>query len=215
MYRRNEPFLFTRNVFRVVVFRVFLFQLILAASVVWGQDASTGALRGVVLDAQGAAITTADIVAIRVETGLRYHSATDSAGRFVVDLLPPGQYSARAEAEGMSPQISPVLRVEIGAATQLTFKLKVAGTKETIPVADAPRMEMNPSSVSALLDARAIKDLPLNGRMFTDLLLLMPGVTQDPRGLTSGSNGDLSYGGGWGETNRVLGGGGGGQKRRS
>ena len=155
-----------------------------------------GALRGVVLDAQGAAITNADIVAIRVETGIRYHSATDSAGRFAVDLLPPGQYSTRAEAEGMSPEISPVIRVEIGAAALLTFKLKVAGPKESITVSDAPRMvDMNPSSVSALVDERAIKDLPLNGRRFTDLLLLMPGVTQDPRGLTSGSNGDLSYGG--------------------
>ncbi|MGD0793745.1 MAG: TonB-dependent receptor [Terriglobales bacterium] len=194
MCRRGEPFLATiRNVVRVVVF---LFQLIPGASVAWGQDASTGALRGVVLDAQGAAITNADIVAIRVETGIRYHSATDSAGRFAVDLLPPGQYSARAEAEGMSPQISPLIRVEIGAATLLTFKLKVAGPKETITVSDAPRMvEANPSSVSALVDERAIKDLPLNGRRFTDLLLLMPGVTQDPRGLTSGSNGDLSYGG--------------------
>ncbi len=197
MCRCAEPFLATiRNVFRVVVFRIFLFQLIVIASGAWGQDASTGALRGVVLDAQGAMITNADIVAIRVETGIRYHSGTDSAGRFAVDLLPPGQYSARAEAEGMSPQISPAVRVEIGAATVLTFKLKVAGPKEMITVSDAPRMvEMNPSSVSALLDERAIKDLPLNGRRFTDLLLLMPGVTQDPRGLTSGSNGDLSYGG--------------------
>src|ERR1700687_158671 len=177
MCRRSEPFLFTRNVFRVVVFPVFLFQLILAASAAWGQDASTGAVRGGVLDAEGAAITTADIVAIRVDTGIRYHSATDSAGRFAVDLLPAGEYSARAEAEGMSPQISPVVRVEIGAATQLTFKLKVAGPKETITVADAPRtVEANPSSISALLDERAIKDLPLNGRRFTDLLLLARGV---------------------------------------
>src|SRR5467141_2402389 len=168
---RSKSFLVTIcNVARVVVFRVFLFQFILAASGARGQDASTGALRGVVLDAQGAAITTADIVAIRVDTGIRYHSATDSAGRFTVDLLPPGEYSARAEAEGMSPQISPLIRVEIGAATQLTFKLKVAGPKETITVADAPRMvEMNPSSVSALLDERAIKDLPLNGRRFADI----------------------------------------------
>jgi hypothetical protein len=197
MGRCTEPFpVAIRNVFRLVVFPIFLFQLILVASVAWGQDASTGALRGVVLDTQGAVITNADIVAIRVETGIRYHSATDSAGRFAVDLLPPGQYSARAEAEGMSPEISPVIRVEIGAAALLTFKLRVAGPKETITVSDAPRMaEMNPSSLSALVDERAIKDLPLNGRRFTDLLLLMPGVTQDPRGLTSGSNGDLSYGG--------------------
>jgi len=195
MCRRSEPFLATiRNVFRVA-FRVFLFQLLFSACVAWGQDASTGALRGVVLDAQGAVITDADIVAIRVDTGIRYHSATDSAGRFALDLLPPGAYSARAEAEGMSPQISPVIRVEVGAAAQLTFRLKVAGPKESITVAEAPRVETNPSSVSALLDERAIRDLPLNGRRFTDLLLLAPGVTQDPRGLTSGSNGDLSYGG--------------------
>ena len=196
MCRCGEPFLATiRNFFRVVSL-AFLFQLILGASLAWAQDASTGALRGVVLDAQGAAITNADIVAIRVETGIRYHSATDSAGRFAVDLLPPGQYSARAEAEGMSPEISPVIRVEIGAAALVTFKLKVAGPKETITVSDAPRlMDMNPSSVSALVDEREIEDLPLNGRRFTDLLLLMPGVTQDPRDLTSGSNGDLSYGG--------------------
>jgi hypothetical protein len=197
MCRRSEPFpVASRNVFGVVVFRVFLFQLILITAVAWGQDASTGALRGVVLDAQGAVITNADIVAIRVETGIRYHSATDSAGRFAVDLLPPGEYSARAEAEGMSPQISPVIRVEVGAAAQLTFKLQVAGPKETITVSESPRMaETDPSSVSALVEERAIKDLPLNGRRFTDLLLLSPGVTQDPRGLTSGSNGDLSYGG--------------------
>jgi hypothetical protein len=203
MGRRSEPFLARiRNASHLVFFRVFLFQLIFfmasgfITSAAWGQDASTGALRGVVLDAQGAVITNADIVAIRVETGIRYHSATDSAGRFAVDLLPPGQYSARAEAEGMSPEISPAIRVEIGAAALLTFRLKVAGPKETITVSDAPRMmEMDPSELSALVDERAIKDLPLNGRRFTDLLLLMPGVTQDPRGLTSDSNGDLSYGG--------------------
>ncbi len=187
-----------RHGFRVASFLLFLFQIVIItiSCGAWGQDASAGALRGMVVDAQGARITNADIVAIRVETGTRYHSATDSAGRFVVDLLPPGQYSARAEAEGMSPEISPVMRVEIGAAAVLTFKLKVAGPKESITVSDAPRtVEMDPSAESALVDDRAIKDLPMNGRRFTDLLLLMPGVTQDPRGLTSESNGDLSYGG--------------------
>ena len=81
MGRRSEPFLVAiRNFFRVVVFRVFLFQFILLITLIispycvlrLAQDASTGALRGV-LDAQGAVITNADIVAISVETGVRYH----------------------------------------------------------------------------------------------------------------------------------------------
>jgi hypothetical protein len=196
MGRRSDWFPVTVRCVCWAVVTLVLFELLLVAPAAWAQDGSTGALRGVVLDAQGAVVTNADIVAIGVDTGVRYHSATDSAGRFAVDLLPPGQYSARAEAEGMSPQISPMIRVEIGAASLLTFKLKVAGPRETITVSDAPQMvELNPSSLSGLVDERAIQNLPLNGRRFTDLLLLMPGVTQDPRGLTSGSNGDLSYGG--------------------
>ncbi len=186
--------------------RICLFCLILCAGIFlpalfivdvsWAQDASTGALRGSVLDAQGTAVTNADIVAICVETGVRYHTATDMMGRFVVDLLPPGNYSARAEAEGMSPQISPVIRVEVGAAAQLTFKLSVGGPKETVTVtAAAPSVDTSPTAASARLDENEIANLPLNGRRFTDLLLLTPGVTQDPRDLTSGSNGDLSYGG--------------------
>ena len=170
--------------------------LVLIHYLAWAQDASTGALRGSVLDAQGAAVTKADIVAICVETGVRYHTGTDVAGRFVMDLLPPGNYSARAEAEGMSPQVSPVIRVEVGAAQQLTFKLTVAGPKETVTVSGAPpAVQTNPTAVSSVIDEQAIASIPLNGRRFTDLLLLTPGVTQDPRALTSGSNGDLSYGG--------------------
>ncbi len=191
---------------RFALFRIFLFPLsfvpgvlalaILGLTFAWAQDASTGALRGSVLDAQGAVVTKADIVAICVETGVRYHTATDVAGRFVMDLLPPGNYSARAEAEGMSPQISPVIQVEVGAAQRLTFKLTVAGPRETVTVSGAPpRVETNPTAVSSVLDEQAISSIPLNGRRFTDLLLLTPGVTQDPRGLSSGSNGDLAYGG--------------------
>ena len=169
---------------------------ILGAAGAWAQDASTGALRGSVLDARGAAVKNADIVAICVETGVRYHTATDSSGRFLVDLLPPGNYSARAEVEGMSPQVSPVIKVEVGAAQQFTFKLAVAGPKETVTVTGAAEgVETTPTAASSLIDQQAISDLPLNGRRYTDLALLTPGVTQDPRGLTSGSNGDLSYGG--------------------
>ena len=84
MRRHRQPFLVAiRNLLLIVI--SFLLPISLGA-----QDAATGALRGVVLDAQGARVTGADIVAIRMETGIRYHTATDSAGRFLLDLLPPG-----------------------------------------------------------------------------------------------------------------------------
>ena len=160
------------------------------------QDASTGALRGTVVDSHGAAIVAADVMAVRMENGLRYHVVTDGRGRYVFDLLPPGEYVARAEAEKMAPQDSVQMRVEIGAAVELNFKLNVAGVKETVTVAESPQgFEIHTGSVSSMVDERAIGDLPLNGRRFTDLSLLAPGVTQDPRGLESSSNGDLSYGG--------------------
>ncbi|PYX28412.1 MAG: hypothetical protein DMG80_16720 [Acidobacteria bacterium] len=173
-----------------------LLTLILVGGVLRAQDASTGALRGTVVDAQGVAITAADVIVIRLDTGIRFHGATGSDGRFKLDLLPPGEYSARAEAEGMLPQNSPPVRVEVGGTTELAFKLAVAGAKEMLTVSDAPALvETQPSAVSALLDERAIGNLPLLGRRYTDLSLLAPGVTQDPRGLTSSSNGDLAFGG--------------------
>ena len=65
-------------------------------------------------------------------------------------------------------------------------------------------VETKPSAVSTLLDERSINELPLNGRRFSDLALFSPGVTQDPRGLTSATNGDLSFGGIRGVHNTFL-----------
>jgi len=160
------------------------------------QDASTGAIRGSAFDSTGRRIQGASVALVNTATGIRYGVITDSEGRFAFDLLPPGEYSARAEAAGMSPQIAPNLRVEVGGTSELEFRLAVAGTKESVTVSgEQPLVETQPSAVSSLIDERAINELPLNGRRYTDLALLTPGVTQDPRGLTSGSNGDLAFGG--------------------
>src|SRR4029077_4212217 len=86
--------------------------------------------------------------------------------------------------------------VDIGGTIQLAFKLAVARATETVTVSDEPALvETQPAAISAVIDERAISELPLNGRRFTDLALLAPGVTQDPRGLTSAANGDLAFGG--------------------
>src|SRR5437773_4836319 len=174
----------------------FVCMILLLAATALSQDDSTGAIRGSVFDSTGGRIHGATVALVDTATGLRYGITTDSEGRFAFDPLPPGEYSARAEAVGMSPQIAPNLRVEVGGVSDLEFKLAIAGTKEIVTVSgEQPLVETQPSAVSSLIDERAINELPLNGRRYTDLALLTPGVTQDPRGLTSGSNGDLAFGG--------------------
>jgi hypothetical protein len=171
----------------------FIFLAVLSA---FSQDASTGAIRGTVADVSGSLVPGASVVFVSVATGFRYSATTDGEGRFSADLLPPGEYSGRAVAQGMSPQLAEHLRVELGGTLQLQFRLAVAGARETITVSSAPAMvETEPSAVSSVVDERAIQELPLNGRRFTDLALLTPGVSQDPRGLTSSSNGDMAFGG--------------------
>ncbi len=169
------------------------------------QDSATGAFRGTVLDSTGGRISQASIVVVNTANGTRYIATSNTEGRFAFDLLPPGDYSARVEAAGMSPQITPQLHVDVGGTADLEFRLPVAKAQESLTVSAAPALvETQPSAVSTLLDERAVNDFPLNGRRFSDLALFSPGVTQDPRSLTSATNGDLSFGGIRGFQNSTL-----------
>ncbi len=178
--------------------------LLLTSSFLLTQDSATGSLRGVVLDPSGSRVAQASIALVNNANGIRYASITGAQGEFAVEL-PPGDYSVRVEAHGMSPEVTPQLHIDVGGIAQLEFHLKVAGAQEQVTVSAAPpAVETQPSAVSTLLDERAIADFPLNGRRFSDLALFSPGVTQDPRSLTSATNGDLSFGGLRGYQNSFL-----------
>src|SRR5580700_9122637 len=184
---------------------ILAFCLLSLAALACAQDGATGAIRGTVVDPHGLRIAGAGIAVVSIATGSHYSATSDAEGRFSIDLLPPGDYSARVVAEGMSPQITPQIHVDVGAAAELEFHLTIAGKEEKVTVSGAPALvETQPNGVSTLLDERAIGDIPLNGRRFSDLMLLSGGVTQDPRSLTSATNGDLSFGGLRGFQNSFL-----------
>src|ERR1700690_1696389 len=113
------------------------------------QDASTGAIRGTVVDSSGSRIASASIALVNAATGARYAATSDSGGRFDFDLLPPGDNSRRAVAGGMSPQLTPALHVDIGAATLLEFKQRVAGVTKSVTVpSEPPLVETQPNAIS-------------------------------------------------------------------
>lgn len=180
----------------MMVWFVLMLVALCLSSAVMAQDASTGAIHGTVSDAAGARLVSANVAAVNLRTGFRYAITTRDNGAFALELLPPGDYTLRVEAPGMSPHLHQNIHLDVGGAIDLDIRLAVAGAKETVTVSgDTPVVETQASEVSSVIDERAIGQLPLNGRRFSDLVLLTPGVTQDPRSLTSSSTGDMAFGG--------------------
>lgn len=170
--------------------------ILLFSSICFSQDSSTGSIRGSVVDPTGRRVVGASIALVNNSTGQHYSHTSDSEGRFAFELLPPGDYTARVSAEKMSSEFSPFLRVNLGEVTEIEFKLRVAGTSENVIVSAEPRaVDTQPRGISSIVDERQILNMPLNGRRFTDLSLLTSQAVPDPRGLSSTSNGDLSFGG--------------------
>lgn len=170
--------------------------IILSTLTLSGQDSSTGAIRGTIADPSGAFISNAQVTVVNSSTHAEHVAKTSEVGVFAVQLLPPGEYVVVAEAPGMARVTRSGVVVEVGGEIEIQLRLAVAGTTQTVEVAGYnPIVETQPATVSSLISEKEIENLPLNGRRFTDLALLTPGVTQDPRGLTSSSNGDLAFGG--------------------
>src|SRR5216683_1551510 len=129
------------------------------------QDASTGAIQGIVLDPSNSRIAGATVALVNDATGFHYEQTTDSVGRFAFELLPPGEYSARVTADGMPPQLSQNLRVNVGPAAEIEFKLAIAGARESVTVSAEPRLaETQPRGLTAVIDERAILGLSLGVR---------------------------------------------------
>ncbi len=120
-------------------------------------------------------------------------------------MLPPGRYDVTASAPGMATKTSRGVELLVGGVSAVQLRLAPAAiTQEITVVAPPVLLETQSGEISSVVTQQAIAGLPLNGRRFTDLALLSSDVVQDPRGLTSDSNGDLSVGGVRGFQNSFL-----------
>jgi hypothetical protein len=145
----------------------FASQQLWPASTCFAQDNSTGALRGIVIDPVKRRVPGATIALVNNATGFRYQQMSDIEGHLAFQLLPPGEYSARVISDGMSPQLNDHLEIDLGGSTEIDFRLTIAGVRESVTVsAETKAIETEPRGTSAVIDERAIANLPLNGRRF-------------------------------------------------
>jgi len=160
---------------------------LIAAAVLCGSLAfapmqgTTGSISGVVTDESKAALPGATVTVKNAETGQNRVTTTDEQGRFRADALSPGKYSVAVELSGFRTAEYPSMTLSVGQATSLNVVMQIGGVSEKVVVmADASLVATRQSSVTGLVDQSQIRELPLNGRDFSQLTLLQLGVTASP-----------------------------------
>jgi hypothetical protein len=137
----------------------------------------TGAtLSGTVSDSSGAVIPEAEVSVKNAATGITKRVVADSVGYYTAPNLAPGTYDVEVRAKGFATVLSTVI-LAVGAQQQLNVPMKIGETSQTIQVTlEAPQIDLTSSALTAQVESQTILELPLNGRDWTSLATLNPGV---------------------------------------
>jgi len=137
-------------------------------------------LSGTISDSSGAVVPQANVVIKNVATGVSTELATNTDGFYTAANLLPGDYEVTISAKGFNTEKRTGISLTVGSQQVFDLTLHVgSATKEVIVVtAEAPAVQLNSSDISAVVNATTVRELPLNGRSWTDLAELQPGVNK-------------------------------------
>src|SRR5215510_391127 len=149
-----------------------------AGSIAFGQAVSVGNFEGAITDTNGAIIAGATITATNKATSAERTAITDSSGYYRIAGLTPGLYKIRIEAKGFASQINEGVTLNVGITLTINAALKPGATSETVVVngGDVPLVETSKTELAGVVSNREIENLPLNGRSFSGLAILIPGA---------------------------------------
>ena len=161
----------------------------LGCACAWGQ--ATSQIQGVVTDATGAAIPGAEVKATQTETGTIRTATTGADGGYVLSNLAIGPYRLEIGKQGFASYVQTGIVLQVATNPTLDVTLKVGAVTDQVQVeANAAQVEVQNTSVGAVIENQRILDLPLNGRQATDLIQLAGAA------ITGGANGTAGMAGG-------------------
>src|SRR6266496_6335668 len=138
---------------------------------------ATATLNGVVRDSSGAVISQATVTLHNTDTGTNRESLTNDSGLYVFVSVPPGEYVLKVTKNGFTTATQSGLHVLVNQASTQDIILRVGSTQESVTVeATAVNLETANATLGTVIQSKQVTDLPLNGRNFTQLLALTPGV---------------------------------------
>jgi len=165
----------------------FVLLALLTLSAALGQE-STGTISGTVTDPSGALIPQAAITVTQTQTGATRKEATNSNGLFAVTNLAVGNYTLTAEARGFKKFEANQIRLDVNDRLTIPVRLEIGGTTETVSVNESgAQLQTESAELSDLIGARQTQALPLNGRVFSQLVMLVPGVVSEHGGIGNGT----------------------------
>ena len=167
---------------RRILFPLSLLVLLLASLNLQAQFAQRGSIEGTVFDPSGAVVPGVQVTLLDVAQNQTQKAQTGAAGHFEFSNLPAGQYQLSATQQGFETARSSTIAVNIGAISRWDFKLKAGSVSESVTVTDqAAGLETDQVSIDTNVTAQQFEDLPLNGRNFTAIAALVPGVATYPQ----------------------------------
>ncbi len=169
-----------------------LFAFLLIGALTAGAQVVGGSISGVVHDKNGAALQGVTVTVRQIETGATRTLITDSDGRFSAPSLPVGNYTVSAKSEGFATDERGGISLAVAQSLQLNFVLGLASVQQQVEVDSVPAsVNTSTQQTSGLIDERQVKELPLNGRSYDQLLTLNPATvnyTNERSGGTGTSN---------------------------
>jgi hypothetical protein len=179
--------------------------LALGTSLVFGQG-STGAITGTVKDMSGAVLQGTAVTVKHLETGLTRAVEADANGSYTIPSLPVGAYEVTAEKMGFQREVRRGIDLVVGQEAEINMILRVGSIDQQVTVTEeAPLVNTTLASTAGLISESQIKDLPLNGRSFDQLITLNVGTSNNSSNtLNNASWNGFSVAGKRPETNRFL-----------
>ena len=142
---------------------------------------STATLRGTVTDQSGAVVPNAKVTARNQGTGIERFTISDNTGNYQIAALPAGTYDIDVSSQGMATQSAKGVVLPVSQIVAKDFKIGVQKTSEVVTVTgEVPAIEASTMTVGQVINQRTVQEIPLNGRHFVDLGLLIPGSVTPP-----------------------------------
>jgi len=174
---------------------VLLGLILLALAGTAGGQVSTASVNGVVRDQAGAVIPGATIVLHSIETSVEHTSISNNAGAYVLLNITPGRYTIRTSAAGFTPQKSDEFTLAVDQTATFDFSMKVGSETQVVNVnATTAQLDVTGATLGTVIETKQVNDLPLDGRNFTALLSLTPGVVPIMAGQNAGMQGNGGFG---------------------